>query len=80
MDRTFTPTFWLKHHDSRQLHDVPIARASGEVYELADQARQFAQSIGSGTPPPATGDDGRWSVALCLKAQESIDRGAPARF
>jgi myo-inositol 2-dehydrogenase/D-chiro-inositol 1-dehydrogenase len=28
----------------------------------------------------ATGNDGRWAVALCLKAQESVDTGKVVKF
>ncbi len=34
----------------------------------------------TGRPPRVTGEDGRWSVAMCLKAQESVDTGAVVKF
>lgn len=80
MDRTFTPTFSLKHFNGEQVCEVPIAKASGEVFELVDQVTAFAGAVREGTPLPATGDDGRWSVAMCLRAQESVDIGRPVAF
>ena len=80
MDRTFHPTFFLKHFDGDQVADVPVATASGEVYELAEEIAGMAEAVRSGQPPRVTGQDGLWSVAMCLKAQESVDTGAVVRF
>ena len=76
MDRTFHPTFFLKHYDGEQTVDVPIPTASGEVYELAEEIGGMAAAVRTGRPPRATGEDGLWSVTMCLKAQESVDTGA----
>lgn len=80
MDRTFDPTFFLKHHDGQKLVDVPVPKAAGEVYELAEEIAGMATAVRTGRPPRAIGDDGLWSVAMCLKAQESVDRGAIVKF
>jgi myo-inositol 2-dehydrogenase / D-chiro-inositol 1-dehydrogenase len=80
MDRTFHPTFFLKHFDGQQVADVPIPTASGEVYELAQEIAGMAEAVRTGRPPRVTGEDGLWSVAMCLKAQESVDTGAVVRF
>lgn len=80
MDRTFEPTFFLKHFDGEHVVDVPVPKASGEVYELADEIAGLARAVRTGQPPRATGEDGQWSVAMCLKAQESVDTGAVVRF
>ena len=80
MDRTFTPTFSLKHFDGAEVRDVPTGKPSGEVFELVDQITAFAASVREGEPLPATGEDGRWSVAMCLRAQESVDTGRPIEF
>ncbi len=76
MDRTFHPTFWLKHHDGTQLRDIPITKITGEVYELEDEMAMMVSAVREGTPVAATGLDGRWSVALCLAAQQAADSGA----
>jgi myo-inositol 2-dehydrogenase/D-chiro-inositol 1-dehydrogenase len=59
---------------------VPITRITGEVYELADEIIQVAQAVRGTGPVAATGEDGLWSVKMCLKAQESVERGCPIAF
>jgi myo-inositol 2-dehydrogenase/D-chiro-inositol 1-dehydrogenase len=76
-DRTFEPTFSLRIQRGSALEDVPVPRAAGEVFELEDQFALFVQAIETGSPPAATGEDGTWSVRMCLKAQESVRLGAP---
>lgn len=76
MDRTFHPTFFLKHFDGQQVADVPVPQTTGEVYELAEEIAGMAEAVRSGQPPRVTGEDGSWSVAMCLRAQESVDTGA----
>jgi myo-inositol 2-dehydrogenase/D-chiro-inositol 1-dehydrogenase len=76
-DRTFEPTFGLKLMRGDKVEDVPIETPSGEVYELVEQVRRVAEAVTTGTPVPCSGADGRWSVAMCLKARESIAAGRP---
>ena len=40
----------------------------------------MAEAVRTGKPPRVTGEDGRWSVAMCLKAQESVETGKPVSF
>ena len=77
MDRTFEPTFSLRLQRGAALEDIPIPRAAGEVFELEDQFARFVQAVQTGVPPAATGEDGCWSVRMCLTAQESVRRGTP---
>lgn len=79
MDRTFEPTFGLQLMTGDKVTEVPIPKPAGEVFELVEQARAFVGSIEYGTPLPCSGEDGRWSVAMCLKAHESLATGAPVR-
>ena len=53
----------------------PIEKITGEVYELEDEIAMMVRAVREGAPPAATGTDGRWSVALCLAAQESVETG-----
>ncbi len=76
MDRTFHPTFSLRHFDGQKVAEVPLAGTSGEVYELAEEISRMAKAVRGGGELWATGEDGKWSVKMCLKAQESVDRGA----
>jgi myo-inositol 2-dehydrogenase/D-chiro-inositol 1-dehydrogenase len=78
LDRTFEPTFSLKLRRGEAVEEVPIPRAAGEVFELEDQFARFVRCVRGEGAPAATGVDGEWSVRLCLKAQESAERGAPA--
>ena len=80
LDRTFHPTFSLKHFDGETVHEVPIERPTGEVFELVDEITAMAAAIREGAPLPASGEDGRWSVAMCLRAQESVESGKPVAF
>jgi myo-inositol 2-dehydrogenase / D-chiro-inositol 1-dehydrogenase len=80
MDRTFEPTFSLQISSGDKIVDVPIARHSGEVYELVDEVGAFVRAIRTGMSPPCSGEDGRWSVAMCLKAQQSLELGRPIFF
>lgn len=77
MDRTFEPTFSLKVQTGEILDEIKIEKPSGEVYELVDQLAAVVRSVRDGTPPPCTGADGLWSVAMCLKAEESLKTGQP---
>ena len=56
---------------------MPISKITGEVFELEDQVEMLVRAIREDAPLAATGEDGRWSVAICLAAQESVDSGKP---
>jgi myo-inositol 2-dehydrogenase/D-chiro-inositol 1-dehydrogenase len=80
MDRTFHPTFFLKHFDGEKVSDVQFTKTSGEVYELAEEIATMAKAARGEAPLWATGLDGKWSVQMCLKAQESVDTGKIVSF
>jgi myo-inositol 2-dehydrogenase / D-chiro-inositol 1-dehydrogenase len=80
MDRTFHPTFSLKYFDGEKAQDIPLTRITGEVYELEDELANLAAAARGAALRCATGEDGRWSVAMCLKAQEAVTTGAPVKF
>ena len=77
MDRTFEPTFTLQRSNGQEIETVPVPRAAGEVFELEEQLARFIQAAEGRATPAATGLDGKWSVRMCLKAQESVQAGAP---
>lgn len=77
MDRTFHPTFGLRHFDGEKISEVPITKITGEVYELVDQITQFSHGVRGTGEIAASGEDGLWSVKMCLKAQESVEQGRP---
>ena len=80
MDRTFHPAFSLKYFDGEKISEVPITKITGEVYELADEVSMVTRAVRGSGKLCATGEDGLWSVKMCLKAQESVERGAPVGF
>ena len=75
MDRTEHPTFFLKAFDGEKLQKVPITRAAGELFELEDQMVAMVSAVRHGEPIACTGEDGKWSVAMCLATQRSIETG-----
>ena len=77
MDRTFEPTFSLKLQSGDTLSEVLIDKPSGEVYQLVDEIAAVVRAIREGTPVPCTGEDGLWSVAMCLNAAASLESGQP---
>lgn len=79
LDRTLEPKFFLKVFDGEALTDHPIARASGEVFELREEIAACVRMVRNGDPPVASATDGLWSAGLCLLAEESIGRGTPVR-
>jgi myo-inositol 2-dehydrogenase/D-chiro-inositol 1-dehydrogenase len=81
LDRTFTPTFSLRHQRGEAGPvEVPITKVTGEVYELRDQVDLMVRAVGGTGHLSASGVDGRWSVAMCLAAQRSVDAEAEVRF
>jgi myo-inositol 2-dehydrogenase/D-chiro-inositol 1-dehydrogenase len=79
-DRTFEPAFSLKLQTRDTPADVPIKKPPGEVYELVDQLEAVVRAVREGTPVPSSGEDGLWSVAMCLKAAESLESGQPVQL
>ncbi len=77
MDRTRHPTSFLKAFDGEKLRDVPITKIAGELFELEDHMAALVAVIRDGGELPCSGEDGRWSVAMCLAAQQSVDAGQP---
>jgi len=80
MDRTFHPTFSLKQLNGDKVIDVPITKMTGEVYELVDEVAMVARAVRGEGPLAATGEDGKWSVRMCLEAQASVERAALVNF
>jgi len=79
-DRTLHPEFKLRAFNQEQdeVLDLTPDRITGEVFELQDQIATMVAAVQHGMPLHATGDDGRWSVAMCIAAQQSVDSGQTA--
>jgi myo-inositol 2-dehydrogenase/D-chiro-inositol 1-dehydrogenase len=75
MDRTLHPTFSLRAFDGEQVQQIPIDKITGEVFELEDQIAMLVGAIRQGGGLSCTAVDGRWSVAMCLAAQQSVKSG-----
>jgi myo-inositol 2-dehydrogenase / D-chiro-inositol 1-dehydrogenase len=80
MDRTLHPTFSLRAFNGGEVIDVPIEKITGEVFELEDQVAMFVRALREGQPLSCPAEDGRWSVAMCLAAQRSVDAGMPMKI
>ena len=77
MDRTRHPTFSLRAFDGNEVTDVRIDKPTGELFELEDQIARLVRAHRDGTPLHCSAEDGRWSVAMCLAAEESVKAGQP---
>lgn len=75
MDRVRKASFFLKAFDGEKLEEIPIARGAGELYELEEQIAAMVAAVRDGSPSPCTGEDGKWSVAMCLATQMSVKTG-----
>ena len=75
MDRTLHPTFSLRAFDGEKVEQIPIEKITGEVFELEDQMAMLVRAIRGDGRLSCSADDGRWSVAMCLAAQQSVDSG-----
>ncbi len=80
MDRTFHPTFSLKYFDGEKIQDIELAKVTGEVYELEEEVAGITAAARGAELCCANGNDGRWAVALCMKAQESVDTSQVIKF
>lgn len=77
LDRTLEPECFLKIFDGETLVSQPIARASGEVFELQEEISQTIKMVRGEPCVLATAHDGLWSAGLCLLAEESIRQNKP---
>ncbi|NND97170.1 MAG: Gfo/Idh/MocA family oxidoreductase [Pirellulaceae bacterium] len=74
-DRTRHPTFTLRAFDGEEVTTVPIDKPTGELFELEDQIARVVDALRRGVELHCTAEDGRWSVAMCLAAEESVKCG-----
>jgi len=80
MDRTFHPTFSLRAFNGDEVTEIPIDKITGEVFELEDEIALVVSAIRDGEKLAADGEDGKWSVAMCLAAQQSVEQGRPVNM
>lgn len=77
MDRTLHPTFSLRAFDGEQVQKIQIDKVTGEVFELEDEMAMLVRAIREGGELMCSAVDGRWSVAMCLAAEQSVETGQP---
>jgi len=77
MDRTRHPTFFLKAFDGENLSEISIDNIPGELFELEAEIQMMVHAVRDGQPVACSGEDGKWSVAMCLAASRSVETGAP---
>ncbi|QDU75400.1 1,5-anhydro-D-fructose reductase [Bremerella volcania] len=75
LDRTRHPTFSLRGFNGEAVEDIPVEKITGELFELEDQIAMLVDVLKNDRPLACNAEDGRWSVMLCLAAQESVDSG-----
>ncbi len=80
LDRTRHPTFSLRAFNGEEVQTIPIDKITGELFELEDQIEMLVDSITQGKPLACNAEDGRWSVAMCLAAQKSVDNRTVVKF
>ena len=64
-------------HSTANGQEIKIDKVTGEVFELEDQMAMLVGAIREGGEISCSAEDGRWSVAMCLAAQQSVDCGRP---
>ena len=76
MDQDPEPDVRLVFHHAGgdEVQDVPSA--TGHAHDLVRQTRAFVRAVQEGSPVPATAEDGRAAVALCLAVEASLSSGA----
>ena len=77
LDRTRTATFSLKVSNGEAVREIPVARAAGELFELEDQLEMMVRAVRDDSCVCTSGTDGKWSVAMCLAAEQSVKSGCP---
>jgi myo-inositol 2-dehydrogenase/D-chiro-inositol 1-dehydrogenase len=74
-DRTYHPEFSLKVFDGEEVRDATPEKVTGEVFEIQDHMAMLVGAIRGEGGLTSTGEDGKWSVAMCLAADASVERG-----
>lgn len=75
LDRTDKPDCFLKVFDGEEVRNHPLDAQSGEVFELRSEIEMMIRCIRTGEEPITKPEDGLWSAAMCLAAQQSVDEG-----
>ncbi|WP_164101779.1 Gfo/Idh/MocA family protein [Candidatus Laterigemmans baculatus] len=79
-DRTRQASYSLRAFNGGEVETIPIDKPTGELFELEDQVEMVAEAVRQRRPLACTGVDGRWSAAMCLAAEASVQMGQPVEI
>ena len=68
---------WLHGGDRDAPPEELAVPVGGHAFDLPRQTRAFVDALRRGGPPPASGEDGRASVALCLAVEAALRTEGP---
>ncbi len=71
--RSDKPAFSLRYGLANAIHTAENLLPAGELVELAEQIETVARCVQNQSAPPCTANDGYWSAAMCLAAQNSVE-------
>ena len=78
LDENPSAKLWLHNSGDRDelAKNIELEQKTGHAFDVPRQTRAFLNAIEKGTRPPATGEDGWASVALCLAVEAALEQGS----
>lgn len=73
--RPLEVNFWLEYGQNRSKKRIAIDRPAGETFDLKAEINQIVRAVQKGESLPATGQDGKEAVRICLAAEDSLNKG-----
>ena len=82
LDGNPSAKLWLHNSGDRDepAERVEVEQKTGHAFDVPRQTKAFLEAIREGTRPPATGEDGRASVALCLAVERALEKGSSVQL
>ena len=82
LDENPITKLWLHNSGNRDepAERLEVEQKTGHAFDVPRQTQAFLDTIQAGTRPPATGEDGRSSVALCLAVEAALEKGAAVQL
>jgi myo-inositol 2-dehydrogenase/D-chiro-inositol 1-dehydrogenase len=72
--------FWLEYGRNNVKHKVAIERPAGETFDLKAEINQIVKAVQEGASIPATDQDGKEAVRICLAAEKSLTTGEAVKL
>ncbi len=66
------PSVRLTVGEADGVREIPVTQRTGHAFDVPRQTRGFVEAVHGRLPPPATAEDGRAAVALCLAVERSL--------